>query len=127
MAQEVKKKEPEVIFVDINPENPVTKIQSMCMECGEEGTTSFLLTSIPHFREIIVSSFECPACGAKNNAIQFGGSIQPKGIRFDCKILKPEVRFRFCISDLESRLKGCGIDCVSALSSSLSEPFSDLV
>jgi len=92
MAEEVKPKEPEVLFVDINPENPVTKIQSLCMECGEEGTTSFLLTSIPHFREIIISSFECPNCGAKNNTVQFGGSIQPKGIRITCKIVKPDVR-----------------------------------
>jgi zinc finger protein len=83
-------KEPEVVFVDINPENPVTKIQSLCMECGEEGTTSFLLTTIPHFREIIISSFECPNCNTKNNTIQFGGSIQPKGVHIECQIKTAE-------------------------------------
>jgi zinc finger protein len=84
-------KEPEVLFVDINPENPVTKIQSLCMECGENGTTSFLLTSIPHFRELIISSFECPACHAKNNTIQFGGAIQPQGLKITCQIKSAEV------------------------------------
>ena len=83
-------KEPEVLFVDINPENPVTKIQSLCMECGENGTTSFLLTSIPHFRELIISSFECPACHTKNNTIQFGGAIQPQGLKVTCKIKTAE-------------------------------------
>lgn len=86
--------EPEVIFVDINPENPVTRIQSLCMDCGEDGMTSFLLTSIPHFREIIISSFECPSCGAKNNGIQFGGEIQAKGLRVTCQVKNVKVRFR---------------------------------
>ena len=85
-------KEPEVLFVDINPENPVTKIQSLCMNCGEDGTTSFLLTTIPHFREIIISSFECPACGFKNNSIQFGGAIQAQGIHIECEVKNAEVR-----------------------------------
>lgn len=85
-------KEPEVIFVDINPENPVTRIQSLCMECGEDGTTSFLLTSIPHFRELIISSFECPECGYKNNGIQFGGEIQAKGLKITCKVKNSKVR-----------------------------------
>jgi len=83
-------KEPEVLFVDINPENPVTKIQSLCMNCGEDGTTSFLLTTIPHFREIIISSFECPACGFKNNSIQFGGAIQAQGIHIECEVKNAE-------------------------------------
>lgn len=92
MSSQSNPKEPEVLFVDINPENPVTRIQSLCMDCGEEGTTSFLLTTIPHFREIIISSFECPNCNAKNNTIQFGGTIQPLGINIKCQIKTPEVR-----------------------------------
>lgn len=90
MSSQSNPKEPEVLFVDINPENPVTRIQSLCMDCGEEGTTSFLLTTIPHFREIIISSFECPNCNAKNNTIQFGGTIQPLGINIKCQIKTPE-------------------------------------
>lgn len=35
-----------------------------------------LLTSIPYFREIIVMSFECNDCGARNNEVQSAGRIQ---------------------------------------------------
>ncbi|KAK1423671.1 hypothetical protein QVD17_18978 [Tagetes erecta] len=58
---------------------PVYQVESLCMRCGENGTTRFLLTLIPHFRKILLSAFECPHCGERNNEVQFAGEIQPKG------------------------------------------------
>ena len=54
----------------------VQEIESLCMKCGEEGSTRLLLTSIPFFQEIIVMSFHCPHCGEKNNEIQSAGIIR---------------------------------------------------
>ncbi|KAL6636876.1 hypothetical protein ACP70R_024448 [Stipagrostis hirtigluma subsp. patula] len=58
---------------------PLHEIESLCMRCGENGTTRLLLTLIPHFREVILMAFECPHCGERNNEIQFAGQLQPKG------------------------------------------------
>ncbi|XP_024973720.1 zinc finger protein ZPR1-like isoform X3 [Cynara cardunculus var. scolymus] len=58
---------------------PVYQVESLCMRCGENGTTRFLLTLIPHFRKILLSAFECPHCDERNNEVQFAGEIQPRG------------------------------------------------
>ncbi|XP_024030150.1 zinc finger protein ZPR1 [Morus notabilis] len=58
---------------------PLYQLESLCMRCGENGITRFLLTLIPHFRKILLSAFECPHCGERNNEVQFAGEIQPKG------------------------------------------------
>ncbi|KAL5229784.1 hypothetical protein ABZP36_028560 [Zizania latifolia] len=58
---------------------PLHEIESLCMRCGENGTTRILLTMIPHFREVVLMAFECPHCGERNNEVQFAGQLQPKG------------------------------------------------
>ncbi|KAL7624143.1 nucleolar zinc-finger protein [Parahypoxylon ruwenzoriense] len=60
-------------------EKVVEEIESLCMNCHENGTTRMLLTSIPYFREVILMSFSCDKCGFHNSEIQSAGTIQPKG------------------------------------------------
>ncbi|KAI4999369.1 hypothetical protein ZWY2020_003958 [Hordeum vulgare] len=55
------------------------EIESLCMRCGENGTTRLLLTTIPNFREVVLMAFECPHCSERNNEVQFAGQLQPKG------------------------------------------------
>jgi ZPR1 zinc-finger domain len=43
---------------------------SLCMQCGGEGTTRMLMTKIPFFREVIISSFECETCSWSNNEVK---------------------------------------------------------
>ncbi|CAM9524847.1 unnamed protein product [Choristocarpus tenellus] len=59
---------------------------SLCMACGGQGTTRMLMTKIPFFREIILSSFECDECSWRNNEVVFGGELQEKGCRFELKV-----------------------------------------
>ncbi|KAK2099506.1 hypothetical protein P7K49_020854 [Saguinus oedipus] len=47
-----------------------------------QGMTRLLLTKIPFFREIIVSSFSCEHCGWSNTEIQSAGRIQDQGVRY---------------------------------------------
>jgi len=54
----------------------VEEIESLCMECRENGITRLLLTYIPYFKEVIVVSFICDHCGNRNNEIQSAGEIQ---------------------------------------------------
>lgn len=60
----------------------MTEMTSMCPTCEQNGITRLMLTKIPHFREIIVSSFECgnPECRETNREIQFGGQYGPRHI-----------------------------------------------
>jgi zinc finger protein len=69
------------------PEQTVTEeIESLCMNCHENGITRLLLTRIPFFREIVIMSFSCPHCGFQNNEIQSAGQIQPKGAKYALRV-----------------------------------------
>jgi zinc finger protein len=61
-------------------------IESMCPKCQETGTTRLMITNIPHFKEVIVSSFECPHCGERNNEVTFGGVFGPKKVRYELQV-----------------------------------------
>lgn len=64
----------------------VDEIESLCMNCHEDGMTKLLLTRIPFFREIIIMSFECPQCGLKNSEVQPAGEIQQRGHKYKFKV-----------------------------------------
>ncbi|KAH7080283.1 ZPR1 zinc-finger domain-containing protein [Paraphoma chrysanthemicola] len=68
----------------------VDVIESLCMNCHEDGTTRLLLTKIPFFREIVIMSFECPHCHFKNTEVQPAGEIQQRGAKFSLRIDKAE-------------------------------------
>jgi zinc finger protein len=67
-------------------EKVVEEIESLCMNCEENGVTRMLLTKIPYFREIIVMSFSCDKCGFSNNEVQPAGTFQLKGARYELRL-----------------------------------------
>lgn len=71
----------EAISTD-NEDAPLYQVESLCMRCTQNGTTRFLFTEIPHFRKILLSAFECPHCGERNNEVQFAGELQPRGCSY---------------------------------------------
>ncbi|XP_060073571.1 zinc finger protein ZPR1-like isoform X2 [Ylistrum balloti] len=76
-------------FEDLNADNDepeVTEIESVCFQCMDDGITRIFLTRIPFFREVILSSFHCEHCGAKNSQLQPGVAIQEKGVSFSVEI-----------------------------------------
>uniref|UniRef100_A0A8R1HUH8 Zinc finger ZPR1-type domain-containing protein n=1 Tax=Caenorhabditis japonica TaxID=281687 RepID=A0A8R1HUH8_CAEJA len=54
-------------------------VESMCVNCEENGETRIMCTSIPYYKAVILISFECPHCGYKNNEIQSGEAVQEHG------------------------------------------------
>ncbi|KAK3041209.1 hypothetical protein RJ639_028469 [Escallonia herrerae] len=72
----------EAISTDATDDAPLYQLESLCMRCGQNGITRLLLTSIPHFRKLLLSAFECANCGERNNEVQFAGEIQPQGCRY---------------------------------------------
>ncbi|OCF36830.1 zinc finger protein [Kwoniella heveanensis BCC8398] len=71
-------------------EREMQEIESLCMRCHDNGTTRLLLTSIPYFKEIVVSSFRCDHCGHRDTEIQSAGEIQPKGVVYTVHLLTRE-------------------------------------
>ncbi|KAF8152561.1 ZPR1 zinc-finger domain-containing protein [Crassisporium funariophilum] len=70
-----------------NEDKVVDEIDSLCMECREQGVTRLLLTSIPFFQEVIVMSFRCEHCGFTNNEIQSAGAVRPEGTIYTLRVL----------------------------------------
>lgn len=84
-----KKMEKKPLFRDINADDDdpeITEMESLCMQCEENGTTRLLLTKIPFFKEVILMSFECSHCGHKDNEIKPGSMIQDKGVRYKLQV-----------------------------------------
>jgi zinc finger protein len=69
-------------------EGEVTVIESMCPQCQQDGTTRLLFTTIPHFRQVIISSFEChnPECAHTNRYVQFSGTFPPHGVTLNLRV-----------------------------------------
>ncbi|KAK4685358.1 zinc finger protein, partial [Tremellales sp. Uapishka_1] len=63
------------------------EVASLCMRCHEQGVTRMLLTTIPYFKEIIVSSFRCDSCGYRDTEITSAGEIQPKACNYTVHLL----------------------------------------
>lgn len=64
----------------------MTELESMCPRCEDNGITRLMFTTLPHFKEVIVSSFECPHCGERNNEVQFGGCFGEKHVRYELQV-----------------------------------------
>lgn len=76
------------IFCELSANDPeITEIESLCLECGKNGITRLLLTKIPHYKDVVLMSFECEHCGYRNNEIQSGGKIAEKGIRIALQVM----------------------------------------
>ena len=87
MEERIKDNCNEVSYIHANM-GELTEIKSMCPKCEQDGMTKLLMTEIPHFREIIISSFECgnADCGEMNREIQFGGKFYEKHVEYMVKV-----------------------------------------
>ncbi len=49
----------------------------------------FLLSAIPHFKEVVIMATNCDYCGHKTNEVKSGGGIEPKGTKITLQITDP--------------------------------------
>lgn len=62
---------------DVDPLlDAVTRVTSMCPNCEENGETILFLHRIPHFKDLLISSFSCPHCNHSNREV---GRMQNDG------------------------------------------------
>lgn len=48
----------------------VNRITSLCPNCEENGETLILLHRVPHFKDLLISSFSCPHCNYANREVR---------------------------------------------------------
>ncbi|VDO49579.1 unnamed protein product [Onchocerca flexuosa] len=71
------------IFSELSADNEdVTpmEVESLCVNCHQNGITRILCTRIPFYRQIIVMSFSCAHCGYSNNELQSGEAAQVRSL-----------------------------------------------
>lgn len=57
----------------------VIQFPTDCFSCQAPGFTCMCMTDIPHFKEVIIMSFNCEVCGCKSNEIKGGGAVPKQG------------------------------------------------
>ncbi|OKL57658.1 hypothetical protein UA08_07216 [Talaromyces atroroseus] len=68
--------------VEGEDDNGVVEVESLCMNCHENGTTRLLLLRVAFFHDIILESFECPHCYFKDNSVKSASQIQVFGTKY---------------------------------------------
>ncbi|XP_026192528.1 zinc finger protein ZPR1 [Cyclospora cayetanensis] len=64
----------------------VTRITSLCPNCEDDGETIIMLHKVPHFKDLLISSFSCPHCNYSNREVQAAGSLASRGVHISCKV-----------------------------------------
>ncbi|KAB8079346.1 ZPR1 zinc-finger domain-containing protein [Aspergillus leporis] len=77
-------------LVERDDDTGVMQVESLCMNCHENGTTRLLLLRVPFFRDIILESFECEHCHFKDNSVKSAGQIQEKGAKYTLTVQNEE-------------------------------------
>lgn len=57
-----------------------------CPECRAPCETNMKLTSIPHFKDVVIMATVCDSCGSRTNEVKSGGGIEEKGVKIEVKI-----------------------------------------
>lgn len=60
-------------------EKEVMTFTQPCHSCSAPGDLRMCVTDVPHFKEIILMSFDCDACGWRNVEVKGGGAVPPHG------------------------------------------------
>lgn len=92
--EELKEPEPEGVLKPIAEDEwpleelhgEVLQFLTNCPNCSAPCETNMKLTSIPHFKDVVIMATVCDACGVKTNEVKSGGGIEEKGIKFTVDI-----------------------------------------
>jgi zinc finger protein len=97
----------------------VIRFETTCSSCHRPAETDMCVTDIPHFKEVIIMSMVCEACGYKSNEIKGGGAIPKFGTKITLTIRSPDDLGReilksdtagIAIPELELELQEGGLD-----------------
>lgn len=64
----------------------VLRFDTNCPECSTKCETNMKVTSIPHFKDVVIMATNCDACGARTNEVKSGGGIEAQGVKITVQI-----------------------------------------
>jgi zinc finger protein len=64
---------------DVVENHGVTEVESLCVNCEENGMSKFLIVRVPYFRDIVICAFDCPHCGFRSNEVQSVDGVAQTG------------------------------------------------
>jgi zinc finger protein len=68
----------------------VVVIPTPCPHCFRDGESRTALTSIPHFKEVLIMAFTCKECGFRTNEVKGGGGVPTYGSEVVLTVQGPE-------------------------------------
>lgn len=64
----------------------VLSFPTLCSDCKSPCETNMKVTSIPHFKDVVIMATTCDVCGVRTNEVKSGGGIEEKGVKFEISI-----------------------------------------
>lgn len=64
----------------------VLQFATICPECQAPCETNMKVTTIPHFKDVVIMATVCDACGSKTNEVKSGGGMEDKGVKIEVKV-----------------------------------------
>lgn len=89
----------------------VLRFPTNCPECLSPAETNMKVTSIPHFKDVVIMSTNCDACGAKTNEVKSGGGINELGTKIEVTVLGKEDFSRDVLKSDACSLSIVELDC----------------
>ena len=71
-------------------ENQVYSFPSQCPGCTAACATNMKMVRIPHFKEVVLMSTVCDACGYRSNEVKTGGEVPALGRRITLRVASRE-------------------------------------
>lgn len=89
----------------------VLRFDTICPNCSSKCDTNMKVTNVPHFKDVVIMSTNCDACGNRTNEVKSGGGIEDQGVKITVKINSKDdmsrdvlkVRFSYWIMREEKR------------------------
>lgn len=76
-----------------------------CSNCMAACETNMKVTSIPHFKDVVIMATTCERCGVRTNEVKSGGGIEEKGVKIEVRVASREDFSRDVLNSENCHLK----------------------
>uniref|UniRef100_A0A182JQ69 Zinc finger ZPR1-type domain-containing protein n=1 Tax=Anopheles christyi TaxID=43041 RepID=A0A182JQ69_9DIPT len=64
----------------------VLQFQTNCPDCAAPCDTNMKVTTVPHFKEVVIMATVCDNCGLRTNEVKPGGGIEEQGVKIEVTV-----------------------------------------
>lgn len=89
----------------------VLQFETVCASCKAPCQTNMKVTSIPHFKDVVIMATCCDVCGVRTNEVKSGGGIEPLGVRFEVRVADREDMSRDVLKSDNCQVAIPELDC----------------